>query len=236
MRSLIFISAIILLFSSCSNQEEIVKYQRQLRESNEALEEIIEYRRVNLLNRARENPARALKWLKVTEVYDSICKGLTYGKSLNNQTLSELKLISDTLFLNNRPEDMTFENNNLKDSLLIKNIVLNHLNKWLQRMVITTDPNFCGWKPLTIKPTFMVVGDSTLVNLTSNFCLNQNKYVVSIDVNDHVDFKESHSLGYFMLPAQMKNFEFSGNVEFLEHSAMRAFKLYFNNDTTYFIQ
>ncbi len=237
MRHLLFLSAIILFFTSCSNQEEIEKYQKQLRESNEALEEVIDFRRLQIRSRAVENPERALKWLKVTEVYDSICEGLTNGEiGINNQTMTELKLISDTLFLQNRPEDLTFGKNSLKDSLLLKNIVLNHLNKWLQRMVIATDPNFCGWEPLTIKPIFMRFGDSTLINLTSNFCLNQNKYLVSIDAPDNVDFKDSHTLGHFILPAQMENFEVSGKVEFIEHSAMRAFKLYFKNDTTYFIQ
>ncbi len=237
MRSLLFLSALALFFCSCSNQEEIEKYQKQLRESNEALEEVIDYRILLIKSRATENPDRALKWLKVTEVYYSICKGITEGTvDFNSATRAELKRISDTLFIQKRPKDLMLENNGNKDSLLLKNSVLSHLNKWLQRMAITTDPNFCGWEPLTIKPIFMRFGDSTLINLTSNFCLNQNKYVVSIDAPVNVDFKDSHTLGHFILPAQMENFEVSGKVEFIEHSAMRAFKLYFNNDTTYFIQ
>lgn len=237
MRYLIFLSTLTLFFTSCSNQKEIEKYQKQLRESNEALEEVIDFRRLQIRSRAVENPERALKWLKVTEVYDSICEGLTNGEiGVNNQTMTELRLISDTLFLKNRPEDLTFGKNSLKDSLLLKNKVLNHLNKWLQRMTMTTDPNSCGYIPLQITPTFINLGDSTMVIINSNFCIGTNAYLLSMKSPKEFSPKTQQSLGYFILPSANMSTNVSGELEFTEPSTLRAFKMAFTTDTTNFVK
>ena len=229
---LLIISAITLLFvSSFTDQERIDQYEKQLKESNEALEEVINYRRRLMRSKAIENPEKAGYWKDLSEQYysaslltvshydetdftDSLLQTLRFDESWNN--------VSDKL------EPLSTD-----DSIVAKNVILNQLNKTLLTIAMNTSSSNDEIIIPLITTKVFPNKDSTLVILVSNFPLRDNNFDVYLENPTEVKIKPLHSLGYFFIKPYQASNNINGFVNFRNDYQLRSWQIKFSNDSIY---
>ncbi len=222
MRYLILLSALTLSFCSCSNQKEIEKYQKQLRESNEALEDVIEYRRHAFKMAANENPAKATIWLELSESYSALAFSLVESWPNNPAGTKNSLAMLDSLDKYHFKEKCSIRLNlnslSANDSLIVKSRVLNHLNTALTRFGWSTNvSDGCGWSPLLSKPVVFSGADSSLILVTSNVDRSVG-FSVNFNNDEEINFRRQYSMGYFVVKTD--NLPIAGNVEFNFENAL----------------
>jgi hypothetical protein len=235
MRSLLLLSAITLFFSSCSNQEEIEKYQRQLRESNEALEEVIDFRKIYLDMAAAKNLQKSGKWKELGDEYVKTCDEI-----IQNWPFDKGVLQSHSAKLTSLMEEGEIESRNCKlcldsfpvieNSLLIKSHLLNNLNCVLQQLarngsfrghIITPD----------LAPYSIEVGDTNLNVLFFNLQDVLPEFIVAFEKPEAVDFGLHSSLGSFFIKKPHQDSIIRGSVQFIDYSSLQTKKLHFQFDS-----
>ncbi len=231
MRSLLLLSVSILFLSSCSNQEEIEKYQKQLRESNEALEEIIGYRRVNLLNRARENPAKGQQWYDLGQQIISITKTIiNEWEGYDNKVA--VRIDSLNALIKSHHPNLEFSSDlyllSKSDTLALRNDLLLFLNKSLQFLDFSTRTSE-GLIILNIQPIKFRNEDSTLVVLNSNF-IPPTQPQITLTSPKGIEVKPLVSIGYFKMDEKTINLPISGSVEFSDHTGLKSFRIDFSDE------
>lgn len=234
MRSLLLLSAITLFFSSCSNQEEIEKYQRQLRESNEALEEVIEFRMADFRMKAAENPTKAKEWYELSKSLHSYSYLAINGWDIDIDSskafLVKLKNELEIEPFGIDPSDsVQISDLGKSDSLVLKNRILIYLSSCLKNLSQSTTGG--GFITPEIYPLKFQTGDSTMILLSTNF-IPLFKNSVKLNNLKDVSFKPYSSVGYFFLPNKRANAPISGQVEFADEATLSSFTIEFYTDTT----
>tara|TARA_R110000850_G_scaffold93731_4_gene198269 strand:+ start:901 stop:1683 length:783 start_codon:yes stop_codon:yes gene_type:complete len=215
MRYLILLSALTLFFTSCSNQKETEKYQKQLRESNEALEEIIDYK-ISSFNIAwAENPRKADHWAKKAHTYFDQCQDIMSKWPLTDSAAINFKSTLEKLQSSDFEKSPCSINPILlqeKSFELFKNHVQINLNCYLGQMLINIGHSD-KWLNTYVEPVKMRTGDSILVMLEGNLLSPMPDFVVTFDNPEPIKFNSATSLGYFFLPKNYKDSTISGQVE-----------------------
>ena len=205
-------------------------------ESNEALEQVVANRRVHLKYRAADNPVKAGVWYKLAEKYSTICKELIHSPTSSiPEKLRILNRLDDSVFTKQGYDTLRLQSLMASDSIIVKSMVLKHLNNRLNEIYNMTNFTFCGFRLPTIKPVAFNLGDSSLIVLQSNFIVDNSEYQISLESPSDSKFISQYSLGYFF-SKKNENHRTSGEIEFINKSSLGGFKLAFNNDTTYAIR
>ncbi len=231
MRSLLLLSVLAIFFCSCSNQEEIEKYQKQLKESNEALEEVIDFRKIYLDMAAAENLQKSGKWKELGDEYVKICDEIIQNWPFDNGVLQshsakltslqndgEIKPGNCSLCLDSFPAS--------ENSLIIKSHLLNNLNCVLKQLarngsfrgdIITPD----------LAPYSIEVGDTNLNVLFFNLQEVLPEFIVAFEKPEAVDFGLHSSLGSFFIKKPYQDSIVRGSVQFIDYSSLQTKKVHF---------
>lgn len=234
MRVFVFSLISCVLFSACSHKEQIAQYEQQLKESNEALEEIINYRRMVMKMRAVENPTKAGPWQELGELfYESSYLILDHLDQPNFIDNVVHKLILPEDIYNKHWDSLRLNLKSLSpdDSTIAKSLVLNELNQTLLFITNITSASRCGGGIPYIVPKIIPVGDSTLVFLTSDFNVNHKDFVINFDKPYRQNFKPINILGYFFLPQDYPKESLNGTVNIIENDGLYSWKVKFSKDS-----
>lgn len=236
MRNLVLSLFSILLITSCTDQEKIAQYETQLKESNEALEEVINYRRMVMMRRAAENPAKADSWKNLSEQYyssslqiishlnqpsfiDSVVNALEFNEEINHgqwdSVASKLKKL------------------HMEASVIGENIVLNQLNQTLQIITNYSSTTYCGFTLPYIVPKVIPGKDSSLVLLTSNVRMPDHNFIVTFNEPGNLRFHSFNTLGYTFISSNSANKKLSGTVDIISDDDLWSWKTKFSKDSIY---
>ncbi|WP_417592604.1 hypothetical protein [Owenweeksia hongkongensis] len=234
MRILIFSAITVLFASACSDQERIAQYEKQLKESNEALEKIIDYRRIVMKRRAAENPMKGGPWKDLSEQYYES----SYLILLHLNQPSFIDSVINTL---EHPEEIYIKHWNslavnlnslsTNDSTIAKSLILNELNQILLFITNITSASSCGGGIPYIVPKLIPTGDSVIVFLTSDFRVQIDDFVVNFDEPSGQNFKPINTLGYFFLPNHHKEKSLNGTVEIIDNDGLYSWQIRFSKDS-----
>lgn len=217
MRTLAF-SVITLLFTAaCTDQERIEQYEKQLKESNEALEKIIDFRMSRFTVAAYENPEKAGAWAEKARAYFGECHKILekwpLGNSEADSILGSLEKLQGSDFKNS---NCSFPPFNIKDSCFefFKNQLQIHLNCYLTELSGNVSITDMSWSSY-VKPIKIEIGDSTLIILEGVLNEYIPDYAISFEKSYPIKFYKSTSLGHFFLPNELKYSTIKGKLELL---------------------
>lgn len=184
-----------------------------------------------------DNPAKAGYWHKIGERYYHCCLEIIHWPKANiTEKIIHLNKINDSIFSTRPYDTLSLGLLTDSDSIIVKSIVLNHLNDQLNNLENLSNSVFCGVKIPEIKPMRFNFGDSSLVIIQSNFVVDNSEYQVRLLNPENSKFISQYSLGYFISANNIESNFTSGEVEFINKSSFGGFKLAFDNDTTYSIR
>lgn len=229
MRVFVFSLISCVLFSACSHKEQIAQYEQQLKESNEALEEVINYRRRLIQSRFLENPVKAKNWHALSEQYyeaSQIAISHFYEPDFIDSLFQTLKTSEDWNKVGEKLKSLSKD-----DSIVAKNVVINQLNKALQMIDWNTTASNDGIIMPSIVPKIISNQDSTLVILTSNFPIRDNNFDVFIEHPAESKLKPLNSLGYLYFEPYHPSETIRGFVNFTNDFQLRSWQIKFSTDS-----
>lgn len=219
MRIFVFSLISCVLFSACSHKEQIAHYEQQLKESNEALEGIINYRISSFKMMASENPEKAGPWAKKAYTYFEACQNVIENWPLNKSdadnflaSLDELRNLDlahiqcPNIELNT--DDPSFE--------FFKNQIQINLNCYLKELAHNISVADLWWISY-INPVKVKMEDSTLIILEGVLTQHVPNYTVSIDQSFKIDLHTSTSLAHFFIPKKFEDSLITGKIELFDN-------------------
>lgn len=236
MRIFVFSLISCILFSACSHKEQIAQYEQQLKESNEAIEKIIDFRMSSFNAAASENPEKAGPWAKKAQAYFYKCQEGIKSWPLNdaeaNNFIASLQVLQPPNF------DKSFcPLNSLslqsESAEIAKNAILTNLNCYL-RTLHNNIGHSDRWFDIFVSPLKLNLGDSILVMLEGNLVSPMPEFVISFDNPSQIKLNTSTSLGFFFLPKSYEDSILTGQVEFFGTDYSRDVRHYpFKVDSGY---
>lgn len=233
MRSLVLSLFSILLITSCTDQEKIAQYEAQLKESNEALEGIINYRISYFNMMAAENPEKAGPWAKKAHAYFEVCQNALKNWPLNKSQVDYFSSSLDQLKGSDLPnnECLTLDLNiDIPSFEAFRNQIQLNLNCYLKELAYNI--SVCDlWWISYVKPVRVKMKDSTLIILEGVLTQHLPKYTVSIDQPFQIDINASTSLARFVIPNKYEDSIITGRIELFDNYSPNVEYFSFKVDT-----